>query len=236
MINREKLDFSDCDFQSGEEILIDKPFGWSSFKVVYEVRKAAGVKKVGHAGTLDPLATGLLILCTGKKTKEISKFQEQIKVYTGTITLGKRTPSMDLETEVTEELPFNHITEEDIFKIRDNFLGKILQIPPMYSAVKHQGKSLYQLARKGKVIERETREAEIFGFEIFDIKLPLFSFRITCSKGTYIRAIADDLGRLLNCGGVLSSLRRTNIGNYNVNNAITVDLFKERALNSGIKN
>jgi tRNA pseudouridine55 synthase len=154
MITKESIDFSKFDFQSGEVILIDKPIGWSSFKVVYKIRQAAGVKKVGHAGTLDPLASGLLILCTGKKTKEISKYQESEKTYTGTITLGKTSPSMDLETEITVTGSTEGISDEQILNARDSFIGKITQIPPMYSAVKVNGKSLYKSARKGKTVER----------------------------------------------------------------------------------
>ena len=229
MITKATTDFSNCDFQSGEVILIDKPTGWSSFKVVYKIRKAVNVKKVGHAGTLDPSATGLLILCTGKKTKEISNYQGLNKTYTGIITLGKSTPSMDLETEVSEEKPFEHLTEEDISNTRHQFVGKILQTPPMYSALKVNGKSLYKLARKGKTVEREPREITVYNFEIKKIELPNIYFEISCSKGTYIRVIANDFGNKLGSGGVLSLLRRTKIGEYNVNDALKVEEFEGRA-------
>lgn len=225
MITNDTIDYSKFDFDSGETILIDKPFRWTSFHVVHKIRKAVGVKKVGHAGTLDPMATGLLIICTGKKTKEIIKYQELEKTYTGIITLGKSTPSMDLETGIIEEKPLENITEEKILETKKNFTGQILQTPPMYSAVKHKGKSLYKFARKGKTVKREPREVFISKFIIAKINLPDIFFEISCSKGTYIRVIANDLGMNLGCGAVLSSLRRTKIGNYNVENALSIDDF-----------
>lgn len=228
MITNDTNDYSKLDFDLGETILIDKPFRWTSFHVVHKIRNAVGVKKVGHAGTLDPMATGLLIICTGKKTKEIGKFQELEKTYTGIITLGKVTPSMDLETEIIEEKPFNNITEDKILKAKEEFTGQILQIPPMYSAVKYKGKSLYKLARKGKTVKREPREVYISKFNITKIELPDIHFEISCSKGTYIRVIANDLGVSLGCGAVLSSLRRTKIGNYNVKKALLVDDFSKK--------
>jgi tRNA pseudouridine55 synthase len=226
MITKETNDFSGADFQTGEIILIDKPIGWTSFKVVHVIRKITGAKKVGHAGTLDPLATGLLILCTGKKTKEITNFQDGEKTYTGTITLGKKTPSMDLETDVIEEKPFEGIKKADIEEVRNSFLGEILQTPPMYSALKVGGKTLYNLARKGKTVKREPRKVNISKFLIKKIDLPDIHFEIRCSKGTYIRVIANDLGENLGSGGVLSSLRRTKIGEYEVNNALSVESFE----------
>jgi tRNA pseudouridine55 synthase len=226
MITRKTSDFSSADFKSGEVILIDKPFGWTSFKVVHIIRKITGAKKVGHAGTLDPLATGLLIVCTGKKTKEIIKYQEGEKTYTGIISLGKKTSSMDLETEVIEVKPFSGITNSDIERVKDSFLGEILQIPPMYSALKVKGKTLYNLARKGKIIKREPRKVQVSKFLIKNIKLPDIEFEITCSKGTYIRVIANDLGEKLGTVAVLSSLRRTNIGDYSVKNALKVEEFE----------
>lgn len=226
MITKATTDLSQIDFQSGEVLLIDKPIGWTSFKVVHVVRKLAQVKKVGHAGTLDPRATGLLILCTGKKTKEITKYQETEKTYTGTITLGKSTPSMDLETEVTEEKPVDGITPEMILTAKEDFTGEIMQTPPMYSALKVNGKTLYNLARKGKTVKREPRKVTVSKFEIIKVELPDIFFEITCSKGTYIRVIADDLGRKLGCGGVLSSLRRTRIGSFSVDDALKMDEFE----------
>ncbi len=228
MITRETTDFSNVDFNSGEAILIDKPPGWTSFKVVHIIRKITGAKKVGHAGTLDPLATGLLILCTGKKTKEITKFQDAEKTYTGVITLGKKTLSMDLETEVIEEKTVSGIKESDIEKARDLFVGEILQTPPMYSALKVGGKTLYNLARKGKTVKREPRKVKVSEFLIKKIELPDVHFEISCSKGTYIRVIANDMGEMLGVGGVLSSLRRSRIGEFSVNNALKVEVFEKK--------
>src|SRR5690606_1426993 len=168
MITRKTTDLTNIDFQSGEALLIDKPQYWSSFKVVHEVRKVTGVKKVGHAGTLDPMATGLLILCTGKKTKEINIYQEQEKTYTGTILLGKSSPSMDLETEILINKKVD-VSDEDILNMKNNFTGDIYQVPPMYSAIKLGGKTLYNLARKGKSVEREPRLVNVSKFEIKEI-------------------------------------------------------------------
>ena len=228
MISKERVDFTGLDFHRGEEILIDKPFGWSSFKVVYEIRNAIGWLKIGHAGTLDPFATGLLILCTGKKTKSISDFQDLEKTYSGTITLGKATPSMDLETEILFEKPFSHISEEQIYLLKEEFTGNIMQVPPMFSAIKQNGKNLYKLAREGKTVERQPREINVSGFNITKIELPDIHFEIICSKGTYLRVIAHDFGEKLGCGGVLSSLKRSKIGNYSVDDALSVEVFKER--------
>lgn len=225
MITKETIQNYKPDFSAGEIILIDKPLRWTSFKVVHKVRKAAGVKKVGHAGTLDPLATGLLILCTGKKTKEMTNFQNLPKTYIGTITLGKTSPSMDLETEVTAVKSFDGISEDEIFKTKEKFVGNILQKPPMYSALKVGGKTLYKAARKGKTIERNEREVIVHSFKITEICLPEIHFEIVCSKGTYIRVIANDLGEQLGCGALLSSLRRTKIGDYSVSNSIQVEDF-----------
>jgi tRNA pseudouridine55 synthase len=217
--------FPDYDFYSGEIILLDKPLNWTSFDVVSKCRNAVGVKKVGHTGTLDPMATGLLIICTGKKTKEISSFQDLEKTYTGSILLGKRSKSMDLETELIGDEDISKVTDEAIYKARDKFIGDIMQIPPMYSAIKHKGKSLYNIARKGKKIELQPREVKISKFEILEINRPHIKFEIICSKGTYIRSIANDLGDELDCGGVLSSLRRTAIGEYSVDDALSVGEF-----------
>jgi len=228
MITKENNDFSGLDFINGEVILIDKPPGWSSFKVVREIRNVVGVKKVGHAGTLDPLATGLLIIATGKKTKSITEYQALEKTYIGTITLGKTTLSMDLETDVISEKPFAHLTEKEIYKIRDEFVGTIKQVPPMYSAIKYKGKNLYYFARKGKEVVREAREIVVSDFKIIKTDLPYINFEITCSKGTYIRVIANDFGEKLGCGGLLGSLRRTKIGNYSVVDAFKIEEFVER--------
>jgi tRNA pseudouridine55 synthase len=224
MITKKTID-NNFDFQAGEVLLIDKPKGWTSFKAVREIRTAVNVKKVGHAGTLDPMATGLLIICTGKKTKEISIFQDLPKVYEGIITLGKSSPSMDMETEVTEEKSLSDVTEKMVLEQKDNFIGRIKQIPPMYSALKVGGKTLYKLARKGKEIKREPREIEIYEFIVLKLVLPDLWFRIKCSRGTYIRSIADDLGKNLGCGGILSELRRIAIGDYRVEEAFLPDDF-----------
>jgi tRNA pseudouridine55 synthase len=230
MITKETSDFKGIDFISGEVILIDKPAGWSSFKVIRKIRQAINVKKVGHAGTLDPAATGLLIVATGKKTKSIHEYQSLEKTYTGTITIGKTSPSMDKETEITSEKPFANLSQEEIYKVRDEFVGKIRQVPPMYSAIKYKGKSLYHLARKGEEVEREARDVVVSDFKILSISLPDIDFEIVCSKGTYIRVIANDFGERLGCGGLLSSLRRTRIGSYSVDDAFTVEGFVDNCV------
>ena len=225
IITNQTLDLSDADFSEGEIILIDKPSGPTSFQVVSKIRKITGVKKVGHSGTLDPKASGLMIVCTGKKTKEMDRFINFNKTYSGIIRLGLTSPSMDMETECSE-LPLPEgLDEKKILEVRDNFLGEIEQIPPMYSAVKIKGKKLYNLARKGKSIERKPRKVLIERFEIERIDLPDIHFTITCSKGTYIRVIADDFGKMLNNGGILLELRRTGIGDFRVDDAIKIDMF-----------
>ena len=225
MITKQTKDLQNLDYLSGQVILIDKPVNWTSFDVVAKLRRLINVKKVGHAGTLDPLATGLLIVCTGKKTKEIANYQEQRKKYIGIITLGKSSPSMDLATNITEKSVPENLTEEKIFEVRNKFLGKIEQVPPMFSAIKHKGKALYKLARKGKEVEREPRQVEIYCFDITKIELPDIHFEIACSKGTYIRVIANDFGNELGCGGILSLLRRTEIGDYKVDDANSMNEF-----------
>jgi tRNA pseudouridine55 synthase len=225
MITKQTKDPRNLDYLSGQVLLIDKPVNWTSFNVVSRIRRLTKVKKVGHAGTLDPLATGLLIVCTGKKTKEISEYQAQRKKYTGIITLGKTSASMDLASEITETVLPDNLDEEKILSARNKFLGKIEQVPPMFSALKHKGKRLYKLAREGKSIERPSRQVEIFSFDITKLDLPDIYFEISCSKGTYIRVIADDLGKELGCGGVLSLLRRTEIGDYKVDDAFNLDEF-----------
>ncbi len=221
----------DPDFVAGEIILIDKAFRKSSFDCVYKVRKTVGVKKVGHAGTLDPNATGLVIVCTGRKTKEISLVQDLAKTYTGIFTLGKTTSSFDGESKFDSEKSYGHISEEQILKTRDLFVGNILQMPPMFSAIKHNGQPLYKFARKGKEVEREAREVIVTKFEITKINLPDIHFEISCSKGTYIRVIAHDFGQKLGCGAYLKELRRTQIGEFKVEDAFTLDEFKEFAQN-----
>jgi tRNA pseudouridine55 synthase len=200
----------------GEILLIDKPYGWTSFQAVKKVKWLLKAKKVGHAGTLDPLATGLLILCTEKKTKDIESIQAQEKEYTGTITVGATTPSYDMETEPNEHFPFEHITQELIEKTLPHFIGDITQIPPLFSAIKVDGKRAYTLARQGSDHELKSRVIHIREFEITRLELPEIDFRVSCSKGTYIRSLAFDFGKALGSGAYLSKLRRTKIGNYSV--------------------
>jgi tRNA pseudouridine55 synthase len=228
MITRETLDNYVPDFEAGEIILIDKKLYKSSFDIVYKVRKAVNIKKVGHSGTLDPMATGLLIVCTGKMTKQISSFRELDKTYTGVITIGKTTASFDIETEFESQSDFTNVTASMIIETAKTFLGRGFQIPPVYSAVKHKGKSLYAFARKGIEIEKEPREVFISRFEILNIDLPDIWFEITCSTGTYIRVIANDFGKKLGCGAYLSRLRRTKIGLFDVHNSISINEFIEK--------
>jgi len=217
------------ELKSGKTLLIDKPLHWTSFDVVnkirYSILKKYNLKKfkVGHAGTLDPLATGLLIVCLGKATKSIAQYQSLDKEYTGTITLGATTPSYDLETEIDKQFSTEHLTEQLIIQAAESFKGKSLQTPPLFSAIKKNGKKLYEHARKGETVEIKKRPIEIFDFEILNIHLPEVRFRVKVSKGTYIRSLAYDFGKKLQSGGYLSSLRRTKIGNFDVNNAMEVN-------------
>lgn len=225
IITKKNLSESGFDYENGNVLLIDKKPGFTSFDVVRKLMKFTGLK-VGHAGTLDPYASGLLVLCTGKLTKRINEFQEAEKTYEGIIELGKRTPSMDLETEFNEEKGIEGITPGHIEEVRKSFIGNIMQCPPMFSAVKHKGKALYHYARKGVEIERGEREIKISEFTITKISLPEIYFNIVCSKGTYIRVIADDFGQKLGCGAYLKLLRRTKIGPFNVEDAVTVEDLK----------
>ena len=217
------------DYQTGQVLLIDKPLGWTSFQVVNKVRwlirQEFDIKKikVGHAGTLDPLASGLLILCTGKFTKQIQSYQAQHKEYTGTITLGGTTPSYDLETDINQKFATTGITKEAINKAREQFVGDIMQQPPIFSALKKEGKRLYEYARAGETVEIPKRPVHISAFEITRVDLPDVHFRVACSKGTYIRSLAHDFGKALNNGGHLSALRRTKIGEFDVKNAQTLE-------------
>jgi tRNA pseudouridine55 synthase len=212
-------------FQEGEVLLIDKPLTWTSFDVVAKIRNAIKIKKVGHAGTLDPLATGLLIICTGKKTKQIDTFQAQEKEYTGTMVIGKTTPSIDLETEIDTETNIDSITLEDIDQATGNLKGDIKQIPPIYSAIKVDGKRLYKHARKGEIVEIEPRPVFVKEFEITKINLPEVHFKIVCSKGTYIRSLVRDFGNNLGVGAYLSVLRRTRIGEFKIEDARNLHEF-----------
>lgn len=227
------------DFLSGQVLLIDKPLTWTSFQAVnklrWEIRHAFDIKKikVGHAGTLDPLATGLLVICTGKMTKQINIYQGQEKEYTGTFTLGGTTPSFDLETEVNESFPTEHITDELIHATTQQFIGQINQFPPVFSAIKKDGKRLYEFARAGEEVEIKSRQVEITEFEITQINALELHFRVVCSKGTYIRSLANDFGKALNSGAHLSSLRRTRIGDFKVENALTPEAFIESLPSKG---
>jgi tRNA pseudouridine55 synthase len=227
MINKKTNEIEDVDFKTGEVILIDKYSGWTSFDVVNKIRKITHTKKVGHAGTLDPAATGLLIVCTGKKTKEIYKYQEAEKTYSGVIRLGEVTDTFDAEGKILETRKVENISETEILKVRDSFLGEIKQTPPMYSAKKHKGKALYKYARKGVEVEREPRTVRVYSFDILNVSLPEIEFRIKCSKGTYIRVIAYDFGKKLGTGAHLKELRREAIGGYSVEDALTIDEFAE---------
>ena len=219
------------DYKNGQLLLIDKPLEWTSFQVVnklrWHIRKTFQIKKikVGHAGTLDPLATGLLIICTGKKTKQIEQYQAQVKTYTGTLVLGSTTPSYDLETEIDTTYPIAHISEDLIHQTTAKFTGTIEQYPPVFSALKKDGKRLYEFAREGKEVEISARKIVIDFFNITAINGLEVDFEIQCSKGTYIRSLAHDFGKALNSGAHLSALRRTKIGNFSVDHAISVDAF-----------
>ncbi len=216
------LPTKDTDLTAGGIFLLNKPLEWSSFDVVKFLRKRIRVKKVGHAGTLDPLATGLLILCCGKATKSISLIQDLSKVYSGTITFGKETTTYDAEGDVTSEKPWEHITKEKIAEVLEKeFTGTVEQIPPMYSALKYGGKKLYELARKGEEVVRFPRQVTFHEHEILDFAPPELSLRITCSKGTYIRSLARDLGEALESKAFLSGLERTAIGHFSVDEALT---------------
>ena len=219
------------DFLDGEVLLVDKPLEWTSFQVVnklrWHIRQAFNLKKikVGHAGTLDPLATGLLVICTGKMTKQIETFQGQIKTYTGSLELGSTTPSYDLETAINQTFPTAHITAELINNTTDQFTGEIDQFPPIFSALKKEGKRLYEFARAGEDVKIDSRKVTIQNFEILTIQDTTVSFTVTCSIGTYIRSLAHDFGKALDSGAHLTALRRTKIGAFNVDDAVSIDEF-----------
>ncbi|MFN2260846.1 MAG: tRNA pseudouridine(55) synthase TruB [Psychroflexus sp.] len=219
--------------KSGQVLLFDKPLNWTSFQVVNKVRwlirKQFEIKKikVGHAGTLDPLATGLVILCTGKATKTIENLMGQTKVYTGKITLGATRPSYDMETEIDQTFPTAHISKELILASTEKFVGDIQQQPPVFSALKKDGKRLYEYARKGEKVDIPTRQVNISHFKITQIEMPELDFEVKCSKGTYIRSLAHDFGKALDSGAYLSELRRTKIGDYDVENALNIADFEK---------
>ena len=227
------MEFNKESFLEGKILLIYKPLNWTSFQVVNKIRwlikTTFNIKKikVGHAGTLDPLADGLLIICTGKMTKKIDQFQKLNKTYTGKFFLGATTPSYDLETEVNSKKSIDHITEKLILKTIESFKGKTIQTPPIYSAIKHKGKKLYEFARKGETVKIKEREILISEFLITKKQLPELDFIVNCSKGTYIRSLANDFGRKLECGAYLSKLTRTGIGDHLLKNSISIEDFEK---------
>ena len=233
------LSMSSFNFESGETLLVNKPYGWTSFDVVnkvrYAIKKELGIKKIkiGHAGTLDPLATGLLILCSGKSTKRIDEFTGYDKEYTGTFTLGATTPSFDLETEIDKDYPISHLTDEMIRKAPGGFAGVIQQVPPLFSAKWIEGRRAYKFARKEQEIELKPNTVTISAFEITEVKLPEVMFRVVCSKGTYIRALARDFGTALNTGAHLTSLCRTRIGPWHLRDAYEVEGILDLVRKSG---
>lgn len=212
-------------FEEGRILLINKPLQWTSFDVVRKIRNTIKIKKVGHAGTLDPLATGLLIVCTGKFTKRINEYMAQEKEYTGTFVLGATTPTYDLESEPANFKSIEGITEEYIYETAKKFSGEIMQMPPIHSAIKQKGKPVYLLARKGVDVVMEPRRVTIKEFEITSIDLPVASFRVVCTTGTYIRSLAHDFGQALGCGAYLGSLCRTRIGEFTINDAMGMEEF-----------
>ena len=218
-------------FEEGQILLIDKPLQWTSFDVIRKIRHLIRVKKVGHAGTLDPLATGLLIICTGKFTKKINEYMAREKEYTGTITLGATTPTYDLESKPENFRSLENISEKKIKSTTNIFLGETMQVPPAHSAIKVKGKRVYELARKGKEVRLEPRKVFIKEFELTAIELPCVHFRVVCSTGTYIRSLANDFGEALACGAYLSSLRRTRIGEFRIEDALGIEGFENSLKN-----
>lgn len=217
-------------YAEGKVLLIDKPLHWTSFDIVRKMRNLIQIKKIGHAGTLDPLATGLLIVCTGKFTKKINEFMAKEKEYTGHITLGAVTPTYDLESKPEQMKEYSFLTPELIHAATVPFTGTIDQFPPIYSAIKKEGVALYELARRGIEVQPEARKINIYHFEITNISLPVLSFKVVCSTGTYIRSLANDFGAALGCGGYLSSLRRTRIGEFEVSEALSMEQFEDNLI------
>jgi len=213
-------------YEQGQVLLINKPLHWTSFDVVRKIRNSIGIKKVGHAGTLDPLATGLLIICTGKFTKKINEYMAREKEYSGSFTLGATTPTYDLESEPGNFKSIENLSYEEIKNTTQKFTGEILQIPPAHSAIKLEGKRVYQLARKGAEVKLEPRKILVKEFEVGEIRLPTVDFRIVCSTGTYIRSLANDFGEALGCGAYLSSLCRTRIGEFKLEDALSIEEFE----------
>jgi tRNA pseudouridine55 synthase len=222
------MNYTKESFEQGQVLLIDKPLKWTSFDVIQKLRKILRIRKIGHAGTLDPLATGLLIICTGKFTKRINEYMAQEKEYTGTFTLGATTPTYDLESVPENFRPVEAITEEMINSATRNFMGEIFQIPPIHSAIKIGGTRVYELARKGKEVKLEPRKITIKEFVITKIELPLVFFKVVCTTGTYIRSLAYDFGEALGCGAHLSSLCRTRIGEFIIADAMSLEAFEKK--------
>lgn len=215
-------------YEEGKVLLINKPLHWTSFDAVRKIRNLIRIKKVGHAGTLDPLASGLLIICTGKFTRKINEYMAKEKEYTGSFTLGAVTPTYDLESEPEHFHSVGHLTQDEIQAATAPFKGEILQVPPAHSAIKVEGKRVYELARQGKEVKLEPRRVVITEFELTDIDLPVVQFRVVCSTGTYIRSLAHDFGKALGCGAYLSSLCRTRIGEFRLEDAETIDEFEAK--------
>ncbi len=214
-------------YLEGKVLLINKPLHWTSFDVVRKLRSLLQIKKIGHAGTLDPLATGLLIVCTGKFTKKINEYMAQEKEYTGTITLGAVTPTYDLESEPGQQTDFSFVTSAMLKTATEKFTGDIEQLPPIFSAIKKDGVALYELARRGEEVELKPRNIHIGSFEITKVELPVVHFKVTCSTGTYIRSLAHDYGQALGCGAYLSGLCRTRIGEFKINDAVGMEEFEQ---------
>ncbi|GAC1425852.1 MAG: tRNA pseudouridine(55) synthase TruB [Flavisolibacter sp.] len=219
-------------FEEGQMLLVNKPLHWTSFDLIRKIRPLVKTNKVGHAGTLDPLATGLLIICTGKFTKRIHQYMSQQKEYTGTITLGATTPTFDLESSPQNQMPTDDLTLEKLYETAEEFTGPQMQIPPAHSAIKKDGVRLYELARQGLEVRPPPRAITIYSFDLTYIALPDISFRVNCSTGTYIRSLANDYGARLKCGGYLSSLCRTRIGEYLLKDAITVEELENKLKDS----
>ncbi len=223
-------------YEQGQVLLINKPLHWTSFDAVRKIRSLVRTKKVGHAGTLDPLATGLLIICTGAFTKRINEFMAAEKEYTGTFTLGATTPTFDLESEPANFKDYSTVTHQQILESVKRFTGDIMQVPPIHSAIKKEGRRVYELARQGKEVKLEARKITIKEFEITNESLPIVSFRVVCTTGTYIRSLANDFGEVLGCGSYLSSLCRTRIGAFSLSGSMTIEevevIIKERVKNS----
>jgi tRNA pseudouridine55 synthase len=222
------MNYTKESFEQGQVLLIDKPLKWTSFDVIQKLRKILRIRKIGHAGTLDPLATGLLIICTGKFTKRINEYMAQEKEYTGTFTLGATTPTYDLESEPENLRPVEAITEEMINSATKKFIGEIFQVPPIHSAIKIGGTRVYELARQGKEVKLEPRKITIKEFVITKIEMPIVHFKVVCTTGTYIRSLAYDFGEALGCGAHLSSLCRTRIGEFTIADAMSMEAFEKK--------